>query len=132
MFKDWFSGNLRSWYVQSAHKERIDRAGSRLLRLKYLPVVVRQHLHEWVRFVRYLAEHTLPLPASFHETEVPRYCGARFPTGSASRRRGIRAAIRIFLDIDAAGQFPRRVLAPPRPTNALFEHAVPAYLEFLR
>ena len=65
MFKDWLSGELRSWYVQSAHKDRIDFVGGRLLALKYLPVVVRLHLHEWVRFVRHLEEQALPLPRSF-------------------------------------------------------------------
>ena len=132
MFHDWFSGQLRCWYLQSPHKERIDQAGTHLLRLKYLPVVVRQHLHEWVRFVRHLAECALPLPPSVHEAEVPRYVAVRLPRGSSSRRRGIRASIRIFLDIDADGRFPRRVTAPPRATNALFEQAVPAYLEFLQ
>ena len=24
MFQDWLSGELRSWYVQSPHKDRID------------------------------------------------------------------------------------------------------------
>ena len=132
MFKDWFSGDLRSWYLQSAHKERIDQAGIHLLKLKYLPVVVRQHLHEWARFVRHLAERSLSLPVGFYETAVQRYCTVRFPTGSASRRRGIRASTRIFLDICADGQFSRRVLPPPRPTNLLFEQAVPAYLDFLQ
>lgn len=132
MFNDWFSGELRSWYLQSVHKEHIDQAGTHLLRLKYLPVVVRQHLHEWVRFARYLAELALPLPASFHGAEVQGYVAVRFPRGSSSRRRGIRAAIRIFLDIDANGQFPRRVFAAPRATNTLFEQAVPAYLDFLQ
>jgi site-specific recombinase XerD len=132
MFNGWFSGDLRSQYQQSVHKGRIDRAGNHLLKLKYVPVVVRQQLHEWVRFVHYLAERALPLPTSFHETEVKRYFAERFPKGSASRRRGIRAAIRIFLGIDDDGRFPRRVLAPPRPTNALFVQAVPAYLDFLR
>lgn len=132
MFNDWFSGDLRSQYQQSVHKGRIDRSGTHLLRLKYQTVVVRQHLREWVRFVHYLAERALPLPTSFHETEVKRYFAERFPKGSASRRRSIRAAIRIFLGIDDDGRFLRRVLAPPRPTNALFEQVVPAYLDFLR
>ena len=132
MFNGWFSGELGCWYLQSVHKERIDQAGTHLLRLKYLPVVVRQYLHEWVRFVHHLAERALPLPASFHEADVPHYLEARLPRGSSSRRRGIRAAIRIFLDIDADGRFPRRVLAAPRTTNALFEQAVPTYLDFLR
>ena len=132
MFNDWFSGEQCSWYLQSVHKQRIDRAGNSLVRLKYRSVVVRQHLHEWVRFVRYLAERALPLSASFHGTEVQHYVATRFPTGSPSRRRGIRAAIRIFLDLDDDGRFSRRVLAPQRATNALFQQTVPTYLDYLR
>lgn len=132
MFNDWLSGELRSWYLQSAHKDRIDFVGGRLQVLKYLPAVVRLHLHEWVRFVRHLEEQALPLPGSIHDPAVRRYLEGRFPGGSPSRRRGIRASIRIFLEMDAAGRFDRRVLAPPRATNALFRRAVPAYLDFLR
>ncbi len=132
MFKDWLSGELRFWYVQSAHKNRIDFVGGCLQKLKYLPVVVRLHLHEWVRFLRYLEEQALPLPWSVHDPEVQRYLKARFPAGSSSRRRGIRASIRIFLDMDAEGRFSRRVATPQRATNALFQQAVPAYLDFLQ
>src|SRR4051812_49667066 len=108
MFEDRLSGGLLSWYLQSAYKERIDRAASRLLELRYRPAVVRLHLHEWVRFARHLEERDLPLPPSAHEPEVRRYLRARFPAGSPSRRRGIRAAVRIFLDMDDGGRFPRR------------------------
>jgi integrase/recombinase XerD len=132
MFQDWLSGELRSWYVQSPHKDRIDFVGARLQELKYLPVVVRLHLHEWVRFVRHLEEHALPLPCSVHDPEIPHYLAVRFPSGSSSRRRGIRASIRIFLEMDGDGRFTRRALAPRRATNALFQQAVPAYLDFLR
>jgi integrase/recombinase XerD len=132
MFKGWLSGELRSWYVQSTHKGRIDFVGGRLLELKYRPVVVRLHLPEWVRFVRYLEEHALPLPCSVHDPQVRRHLEVRFPGGSPSRRRGIRASIRIFLEMDAEGRFSRRALAPQRATNALFQQAVPAYLDFLR
>jgi site-specific recombinase XerD len=132
MFQDWLSGELRSWYVQSAHKDRIDFVGGHLLELKYLPVVVRLHLHEWVRFGRHLEAQALPLPASVHDPEVRLYLEVRFPRGSPSRRRGIRASIRIFLEMDAEGRFSRRLLAPRRVTNALFQQAVLPYLDFLQ
>jgi len=132
MFKSWFSGEQQSWYLESVHKERIDQTGSHLLKLKYLPVVVRQHLHEWIRFLHYLMVHALPLPESFRQAEVQRYFAARFTTTSASRRRCIRASIRIFLEMDEDGRFPRRLSAPPQETNALYEQAVPDYLDFLR
>lgn len=132
MFNGWLSGELRSAYLRSIHKERIDRAGNHLLKLRYVPAVVRQHLHEWVRFVRHFADRDLSLPTSFRDAEVQRYFTVRFPVGSASRRRCIRASIRIFLDIGEDGRFPRRILGPARATNELFEQAVPAYLDFLR
>jgi site-specific recombinase XerD len=132
MFKDRFSGELLSWYLQSPHKQRIDLVASHLLKLKYRPAVVRLHLHEWVRFTHHLEERALPLPPTVHAPEVQRYLPVRFPAGSPSRRRGIRAALRIFLDMDEDGRFARRAPAPQRPTNALFQQAVPAYLEFLR
>jgi site-specific recombinase XerD len=132
MFKDRFSGELLSCYSQSAHKGRIDLAANHLLQLQYQPAVVRLYLHDWVRFTRHLEERALPLPPSVHEPAVQRYLQACFPTGSSSRRRGIRAAIRIFLDMDDGGRFPRRAPAPQRATNALFRQAMPAYLDFLR
>ena len=132
MFKDWLSGDRFSSYVQSRYKERVDHVGGSLLRERYLPVVVRLHLHEWVRFVHYLEEHDLPIPSSFHDSQVQRYVALRFPRGSSSRLRGIRASIRIFIDVDNDGQFPRRMRTPQRPTNALYAQAVPRYLDFLR
>src|SRR5262249_17992626 len=100
MFEDRLSGGLLPWYLQSAHKGRIDRAAGRLLELRSRPAVVRLHLHEWVRFAHHLEERELPLPSSAHEPEVGRYLRARFPAGTPGRRRGIRAAVRIFLDMD--------------------------------
>ena len=48
----------------------------------------------------------------FTRHDVQRYFAARIPKGSASRRRGIRAAVRIFLDIDDDGRFSRRARRP--------------------
>ncbi len=132
MFKEWFSGELLDVYVRSRHKDRIDYVGSCLLRHRYLPVVVRQQLHEWVRFVRYFEQRALAVPTSIYDSQVERYLRKRFPAGSASRRRCIRAAVRIFIDMDGGGRFCRRLRAPQPPTNALYAQAVPGYLEFLR
>jgi integrase/recombinase XerD len=132
MFKDWLSGDRLSWYLQSRHKDRVDHVGSSLLREKYLPAVVRLHLHEWVRFVHHLDERDLPLPLSFHDSQVQRYVAARFPHGSPSRLRGIRASIRIFIDVDDDGRFALRVQAPRRSPNELYAQAVGGYLDFLR
>jgi site-specific recombinase XerD len=132
MFKDRFTGELLSWYLQSAHKQRVDLVANHLLKLKYRPAVIQQYLHEWVRFSRHLEQRALALPSGVHAPEIQRYLQVRFPAGSPSRRRGIRAALRIFLDMDDHGRFPRRAPAPHEPTNGLFQQAVPAYLEFLR
>jgi site-specific recombinase XerD len=131
MFVDRFTGQLLSWYLQSSHKQRIDRLASHLVQLKYRPAVVRLHLHEWVRFAHHLEQRALSRPPSVHASEVQRYLQRRFPVGSPSRRRGIRASVRIFLDMDDDGRFSRRTSAPQRATNALFQQAVPAYLVFL-
>jgi integrase/recombinase XerD len=132
MFKKWFSGELLVAYVRSRHKDRIDYVGSGLLRQRYLPVVVRQQLHEWVRFARYLEQRALGVPSSVYDSRAEGYLRKRFPTGSASRRRCIRAAVRIFIDMDGEGRFCRRLRAAQQPTNALYAQAVPRYLEFLR
>lgn len=132
MFTDWFSGELLVTYVRSVHKDRIDYVGTCLLRQRYLPLVVRQRLHEWVRFARHLEQQALDVPTSIHDPRVQDYLKVRFPTGCASRRRGIYASVRIFIDTDSEGRFNRRVRAPQQPTNTLYEQAVPSYLEFLQ
>ncbi len=132
MYRNLLSRELLTSYLRSAHKEQLDHVASHLLQKKYLPIVVRQHLHEWVRFVRYLEKHNLAVPSSFHAPDVARYLGARFPAGSRSRLRGIRAAVRIFVEMDDEGRFSRRVQPPRRSTNTLYAQTVPGYLEFLR
>jgi site-specific recombinase XerD len=132
MFRDWFSHEPLLWYLNSAYKQRIDQVGRGLLQKHYLPVVIRQHLHEGVRFLHYLEEHTLPFPSSVHDSDVQRYLKMRFPVGSASRLRCIRAAVRVVIDIDDNGDFCRRTHAPPPVTNTLYRQAVPAFLDFLQ
>jgi len=64
MFSNWFSGDDLARYQTSPHKQRIDAIASSLLRLKYAREVIRQHLHEWLRFSRTLdAKEATPLPA---------------------------------------------------------------------
>ena len=50
MFSNWFSGDDLEHYRTSPHKQRIDAIASSLLRLQYASEVIRQHLHEWLRF----------------------------------------------------------------------------------
>ena len=132
MFSDWFSGEFRVWYLQPRNKERVDHVGSFLRMHRYSPVLVRQKLHDWARFVCHLEKKALPLPSSIFDSHVQRYlqkhCSARTP----NRRRHIHAAIRIFLEMDGDGKFARRVQSPPRTTNSLYAEVVPGFLTFLR
>ena len=60
MFRDWFSGELRVWYLRSRHKDRVDHVGSCLQKRRYLPEVVRQQLDDSGRFVRHLEKKPSP------------------------------------------------------------------------
>ena len=131
MYRNLLSGKLLTSYQRSAQKERLDHVASNLLQKKYQPIVVRQYLCEWVHFVRYLEKHDLAVPSSFHAPDIERYFRARFPPGSSRRRRAIRAAVRIFVEMDDKGGFSRYVQAPRRSTNTLYAQAVPGYLEFI-
>ena len=59
MFSNWFSGDECGQYRTSLYKRRMDQVGSRLLELRYANDVIRQHLHEWLRFSRHIEERGL-------------------------------------------------------------------------
>src|SRR6266496_564609 len=99
MFSNWFSGDECEQYRTSPHKQRMDHVGSSLLELRYANDVIRQHLHEWLRFSRHLEERSLPLLATDTDT-VRQYVARRTAKTSASRSRVLRASVRIFLDTD--------------------------------
>ena len=89
MFTTWFSGEHQRYYGESLHRARIDHVGQCLREQRYLDVVVRDHVHEWLRFTRYLEARGLPLPASVHAATVHDYVAGRLPGRSASRGRFI-------------------------------------------
>lgn len=131
MFSNWFSGDDLERYRTSPHKQRIDAIASSLLRLKYASEVIRQHLHEWLRFSRTLdAKEATPLPAPTAEP-VRQYVAERVAGCSASRSRVLRASVRIFLEADEQGRFRRRVCCPPS-TPPWFGPILTLYLEFVR
>ena len=68
MFSEWFSGDDLEHYRTSPHKQRIDAIASSLLRLRYAGEVIRQHLHEWLRFSRTLDARQASLPEPNAET----------------------------------------------------------------
>ena len=108
MFSNWFSGDDLARYQTSPHKQRIDAIASGLLRLKYASEVVRQHLHEWLRFSRTLdPRQAAPLPAPSAEA-VRQYLADRVAGCSASRSRVLR------FRQDLSGGRRGRALSPPR------------------
>ena len=50
MFSNWFSGHAREQDRASSYKQRMDQVGNSLVELHYADEVLRQHLHEWLRF----------------------------------------------------------------------------------
>jgi len=131
MFSNWFSGDDLARYQTSPHKQRIDAVASSLLRLKYASEVIRQHLHEWLRFSRTLdAKEATPLPAPSAE-RVRQYLADRVAGCSASRSRVLRASVRIFLEADEEGRFRRRFCCPPL-TPPWFGPILTLYLDFVR
>jgi integrase len=131
MFSNWFSGDDLERYRASPHKQRIDRVASSLLRLRYATEVIRQHLHEWLRFSLTLdTNEGSPLPGPNTET-VRQYLAQRVAGCSASRSRVLRASVRIFLETDEQGYFRRRVGRPPS-TPVWFGPILTRYLQFVR
>ena len=131
MFSNWFSRDDLERYRTSKHKRRIDAIASSLLRLQYASEVIRQHLHEWLRFSLSLdAKAGTPLPGPNAEI-VRQYVAQRVAGCSASRSRVLRASVRIFLEADEQGRFRRRVGCPPF-TPAWFGPILTLYLQFVR
>lgn len=131
MFSNWFSGDDRERYRTSPHKLRIDHVGSSLVQLRYASEVIRQHLHEWLRFSLYLAKIGIAsLPAAGSDT-VRQYPAKRIGGKSASRARFVRASVRIVLEADEKGKFSRRVGSPPS-TPVWFGLILTQYLQFVR
>ena len=130
MFFNWFSGVSREEYRTSPHKQRIDHLGSSLLKLRYAPEVIRQHLHEWLRFSLRLDKEDGLLPAPSSDS-VKQYLHERVSGCSASRSRVLRASVRIFLEADEQGSFRRRV-GNPSYIPAWFSPTLTLYLQFVR
>ena len=131
MFSNWFSGDEVERYRTSPHKQHIDGIASSLLRLRYATEVIRQHLHEWLRFSFSLGPNEgTPLPEPNAES-VRQYVAQRVAGCSASRSRVLRASVRIFLEADEQGRFRRRVGCPPS-TPKWFGPILTPYLQFVR
>lgn len=129
---DWISGRYRQDYLESPFRSRIEHVAKALVDRRYLDVVVRQHVCEWLRFACYLLRRGQALPVDARSSLVRRYVSSRLPHGSASRIRFVHASIRILLETDARGHFRRRCsTAVPRPVVPWFDQWIPPYLTFL-
>src|ERR1022692_441334 len=84
MFSNWFSGDECGQYRSSPHKQRMDQVGSSLLELRYANDVIRQHLHEWLRFSLHIEKRGLLLPAT--GTDAVRHYVARHTAKTSASR----------------------------------------------
>jgi integrase len=133
MFSRFFPADRVESYRRSLHKGRIDHVAGAVVARRYLDEVVAQHLREWLRFTSYLDARGLVLPSDVRAPEVQTYVAHRIPRGSASRIRFVRAAVRIFLETDAEGNFRRRIsTAVSHPLSAWMRPVVASYLIFIR
>jgi len=114
MFSTWYSGDARDRYRVNPHKARIDQIGTRLVQDRYLPDVIRHHLHEWLRFRTYLGRYGVAAGASPSNEAVRRYIVERTRGTSASHRRFVRGSVRMFLESDDLGRC-RRGVGSARP-----------------
>jgi len=105
MFSQWFSGVDCERYRTSPHKHRIDQVGSSLVQLRYATDVIRQHLHEWLRFSLHLEKNGGAAVPALGDDVVQQYLVQRPKHLSASRCRGVQASIRIFVEADEHGSF---------------------------
>ena len=126
------SNDYLECYKQSRYRDRINLIAERLINLKYLDVVIVERIHEWIRFTKYCSDSGIDVPSSIDAQDVNDYIRRRFPRGSGSRRRFIKASIRIFIEADGVGKFTKRIRPLPRPTTAMYQKSVPSYLNFLR
>lgn len=132
MFERKLSRQYFKWYQNSPHRDRIDLIAKSLVSLKYLEEVINEHVREWLQFTKDCNDRGIDVPSCIYAQEIADYLQRRFPKGSLSRRRFIRASIRIFIEADDQGNFSRRIRAAPRSRTALFHEWVPPYLFFLR
>jgi hypothetical protein len=132
MFTDYYFADQVERYRASPHKSRIDHVAQALVSRQYLKEVAEQHLREWLRFTADCDARGIALPQSVRAREVQEYIARRLPQGSASRRRFVRASVRIFLETDADGVFRRRIgTAVVHAVAAWIGPALRAYTTFL-
>lgn len=132
MFAGYYFADQVGRYRASPHKQRIDHVAEALVGRQYLKEVMAQHLREWLRFTEDFDAPGRALPRTVHAREVEEYVARRLPHGSASRRRFVRASVRIFLETDADGVCRRRIgTAVARAVAEWIAPALRAFTTFL-
>jgi hypothetical protein len=131
MLAELFPAHCVSAYQDSPYRVRIDLIGQRLIEQKYLPIVVSQHVREWLRFTTYLQKRKLSFPLSNCGVVAKAYFRQRVRGLSESRTRVIRASVRMFLEADERGRFRQRIGGAERPVAACLSTAVRQYAAFL-
>ena len=134
MFEHYIPMARRDEYRASPHKARMDLLAQHLVRQRYGRGAITQHVREWLRFSSYLVAHQWALPPRTGERDVQAYLTQRLAhCGSASRRRVIRASLRMLLEADAHGHFRRRVSTRTIPVvSRWMQAAIDGYLTFSR
>jgi hypothetical protein len=136
VFAGYYFADQVQRYRASPHKPRIDHVAQALITHEYLREVMAQHLREWLRFTADCDVRGIVLPQTVHAPEVQEYVARRLPRGSASRRRFVRASVRIFLETDTDGAVCRAawvrvpgglglrtgLMLPPDAANASYRH----------
>ena len=131
MFRRTFQSKYRTCYETCRYRDRIDLLASQLSILKCAEKRIREYVWEWLRFTKHCADTGMDLPSSICAREVEDYLRQRFSRASG-HRLFVRRALRMFIEADEQGNFPRRMCAPPKATTAIFNEWVIPYVRFLR
>ncbi len=133
MLTNFVPADRVTFYDACQHKNRIDLIGQRLIAQQYQPIVIGQHVREWLRFSAYLQKRGVALPLDSREAVACAYLNQRLRmVTSASRARVIRASLRVFLEANENGFFRRRVGSVPRTVPTWLAPALDQYGTFLR
>jgi len=128
MFGKRFS-RYRAYYETCPYRDRIDLLAGKLRSLGYAKGHIPEHVHEWLRFIKYCHDRGVDIPTSIYASEVEDYLRQRLPK---EYRKNIRTYVRIFIEADDRGNFARYMQARPKPATALFNQWVVPYVQFLR
>lgn len=131
MFEKTLSKEYRAWYERCQYRDRVDLLARQLSTLGYAKEHIPESVREWLRFAKYCHDAGMDVPASIHAPEVEGYLRQRVPKAT-QYRKSIRTVLRMSIEADDRGNFPRRIQALPKPVTAIFNQWVVPYIDFLR